>query len=115
MQKLRGGEIPEGHRARLWGAEPMAHGPEKTGPEGARGEDPGLPAEAAHLVAPDDGLVGIGRPRAMASGSGGSMASPMAGRTSEMRLIHRSWIGESISPKPAAVPASISRISLDWC
>jgi hypothetical protein len=48
----------------------------------------------------------------MASGSGGSMARPIAGSTSEMRLIHRSCIGESISPKPAAAPASMSRISL---
>jgi hypothetical protein len=42
----------------------------------------------------------------------GAIAMPMAGSTSEIRLIHRSWIGDSISPKPAAVPASISRISL---
>jgi hypothetical protein len=48
-------------------------------------------------------LAAVGS-RSMASGSGGSMARPIAGSTSEMRLIHGSCIGESISPKPAAAP-----------
>src|SRR5258708_22964660 len=46
------------------------------------------------------------------SASGGSRARPMAGSTSDTRLIQRSCIGVSASPMPAAVPASISAISL---